>query len=97
MAQDLELIAQYLIDEHKFNSGERLQELLKSEFKGIETDFDVWIEASKYIRTSREFGLTLGNRTDKRVLIRRATYGLTGLPPTVLEVESFLSDLAPDA
>ena len=44
-----------------------------------------------------EFGLTLGDRADKRVLIRRATYGLTGLPPTVLEVESFLGDRSPDA
>ncbi|MCH2401376.1 MAG: DUF1549 domain-containing protein, partial [Pirellulales bacterium] len=49
------------------------------------------------VKRLAEFGLTLGNRADKRVLIRRATYGLTGLPPTVLEVESFLSDLAPDA
>ena len=44
-----------------------------------------------------EVGLTLGARADKRVLIRRATYGLTGLPPTVLEVESFLGDCAPDS
>jgi hypothetical protein len=34
---------------------------------------------------------------DKRALIRRATYDLTGLPPTVEEVESFLADDSPDA
>jgi hypothetical protein len=34
---------------------------------------------------------------DKRTLIRRASYDLTGLPPSWEEVESFLADNAPDA
>lgn len=34
---------------------------------------------------------------DRRVLIRRMTYGLTGLPPTPEEVEAFIHDPAPDA
>jgi hypothetical protein len=34
---------------------------------------------------------------DRRTLIRRATYDLTGLPPTPEEVQAFLEDRSPDA
>jgi len=34
---------------------------------------------------------------DKRTLIRRATYDLTGMPPTPAEIDAFLKDQAPDA
>ncbi len=34
---------------------------------------------------------------DRRTLIRRVTYTLTGLPPTYKQTESFLNDTSPDA
>jgi len=34
---------------------------------------------------------------DKRTLLRRVTYDLTGLPPTPEEIQAFLADNAPDA
>ncbi|MBM3814893.1 MAG: DUF1549 domain-containing protein [Acidimicrobiia bacterium] len=34
---------------------------------------------------------------DRRTLIRRATYDLTGLPPTPEQVDAFLADRSPDA
>ncbi|WP_435005542.1 PSD1 and planctomycete cytochrome C domain-containing protein [Tundrisphaera lichenicola] len=42
-------------------------------------------------------GLTFAPEADKPSLIRRATFDLTGLPPSVEEVEAFLADTAPDA
>lgn len=44
-----------------------------------------------------EKGLRPARMADKRTLIRRATYDLTGLPPTPEEVKAFLADDAPDA
>ena len=42
-------------------------------------------------------GLTPAKPADKLALLRRATYDLTGLPPTPAEVDAFMADRAPDA
>ncbi len=42
-------------------------------------------------------GLSYSDETDRLTLLRRATYDLTGLPPTPEEVERFLADERPDA
>ncbi|HAC90034.1 MAG TPA: hypothetical protein DCF63_05275, partial [Planctomycetaceae bacterium] len=41
--------------------------------------------------------LTLAPPADRRTLLRRLSYGLTGLPPTAEEVEAFVADRSNDA
>lgn len=42
-------------------------------------------------------GLAMRSAADKRTLLRRATFDLTGLPPRPAEMESFLNDDSPQA
>ena len=44
-----------------------------------------------------EQGFTPAEETDKHTLIRRVTLDLTGLPPTMEEVQNFVSDTSPKA
>jgi len=45
----------------------------------------------------KQNGLTPNPPTDKLSLLRRATYDLTGLPPTPAEIDAFLADESPEA
>src|SRR5262245_30301295 len=56
------------------------------------TSIDQFIQAKL-----QEKGLRLSPAADRRTLIRRVTYDLTGLPPTAEEIEAFLGDPAPNA
>ena len=51
-----------------------------------------------FIRTKlREEGLTPAPAASRRVLIRRVTFDLTGLPPTPAEIDAFVNDRDPKA
>ena len=42
-------------------------------------------------------GISPSTEADRRTLIRRATFDLTGLPPTPEEIEAFEKDKSPNA
>jgi Protein of unknown function (DUF1549)/Protein of unknown function (DUF1553) len=51
-----------------------------------------------FIRTKlNDKGLSPSPEADRRTLIRRLTFDLTGLPPTPAEIDSFLKDASPNA
>ncbi len=58
----------------------------------IRTPVDRFIQ-----RALEERGLTLGPEADRRTLIRRLTFDLTGLPPEPEAIAAFVDDPAPDA
>ena len=55
-----------------------------------------WVD-SFILARMEDKGLTPVAPTDKRTLIRRATYDLIGLPPTPEEIDNFLSDKSVNA
>lgn len=59
-------------------------------------DFDASID--RFITAKlADHDLSMNPPADRVTLIRRATYDLTGLPPTPEEIEAFLRDSGPDA
>ncbi len=49
------------------------------------------------LKSLEDVGLSFGPAASRESLIRRLSFGLTGLPPTADEVRNFLADTRPDA
>lgn len=58
----------------------------------VQTPVDAFI-----LESLEKSGLSPAPPADKRTLIRRATFDLTGLPPTQKEIADFLADKSPEA
>ncbi len=50
-----------------------------------------------WLRHWRDHGLSHAAQADRRTILRRVTFDLTGLPPTPAEIDQFLRDRRPDA
>ena len=82
-------------EERAFWSFQPLKEVTPPEVDAslaVHNDIDRFVHA----RLATE-GLTMRKPADKRTLIRRATFDLTGLPPTAEEIDAFLADESPRA
>jgi hypothetical protein len=65
---------------------------IRKQKRWIKTPLDAFV-----LENLNAQGLRPNPPADKRTLIRRATFDLTGLPPTPAEVSAFLADRSPDA
>ena len=63
-----------------------------AEAKWAYNDIDKFVLAKQ-----AQMKLTVGGDADKRTLLRRVTYDLTGLPPTPEEITAFMADKSPQA
>src|SRR5688572_16924878 len=97
-AQQIELLRRWIQDGAKFEGHwafakpERPELPKVKDSKWPRNDIDRFILA----RLEKE-GLKPSPATDKITLIRRVTLDLTGLPPTLAEVDAFLADKSDDA
>jgi Protein of unknown function (DUF1553)/Protein of unknown function (DUF1549)/Planctomycete cytochrome C len=81
-----------------FNLGERRQHWsYKQVQRPLEPPMDKSGIDAFVLAKLKKSGLTMAPQADKRTLIRRVTFDLTGLPPTPQETEAFLADKSPDA
>jgi hypothetical protein len=58
----------------------------------VRTPIDAFV-----LKALRDHGLCSAPEADRRTLIRRATYDLTGLPPSLTDIDAFLADSGGDA
>jgi hypothetical protein len=74
------------------------QLLSKSASPSINNDSRVVDVVDQYVQAKLvEKGLSIGPEADRHTLIRRVSFILTGLPPTLDEIQQFVNDAAPDA
>ena len=76
----------------KFWSFTPLARVEPPQVTGVTSPIDAFIQAKLKAK-----GLCPAPPADKRTLIRRATFDLTGLPPTPKEVDDFLADKSSEA
>lgn len=73
-------------------SFEPIQRPTVPEVAGADTALDAFL-----LDRARRVGLTPRLEADRPTLIRRVALSLTGLPPAVMEVDTFLADTSPQA
>ncbi|UUO05521.1 PSD1 and planctomycete cytochrome C domain-containing protein [Blastopirellula sp. J2-11] len=91
-------IRQWVADGAKYELHWSFQPLTKPEPPTVkQTDWPTNSIDSFVLAKLEKLGLSPTDSASKERLIRRVTFDLTGLPPTLNEVDAFLADESPDA
>ncbi|WP_395437595.1 DUF1553 domain-containing protein [Gaetbulibacter aquiaggeris] len=96
--REIALIAKWIDQGSQWKEHWSFLALEKPQVPDINNDWIRNNEIDHYIQNNLlELGLEPSPETDKEHLIRRVTMDLTGLPPTVEEIDAFLNDTSEDA
>jgi mono/diheme cytochrome c family protein len=96
--EEADLIAQWVQDGAQWDTHWAWSAPKRTEQPNVENPFWVKNSIDSYVlaRLEKE-GLEPSPAADRETLIRRVTLDLTGLPPTIEEVDAFLADRQPQA
>ena len=96
--QQVELVAKWISRGAKWEQHWAYAPLVKPPTPALSPDKLLKSEIDRFIvtRLKRE-GLALSLPADRRILLRRLSFDLTGLPPTFDDVQAFTSDRSADA
>ncbi|MEZ6087734.1 MAG: PSD1 and planctomycete cytochrome C domain-containing protein [Pirellulaceae bacterium] len=98
--QQKQLLADWIGQGAKFSAHWSLVPPIASEPPAIEASLSDKVDGpidQFIVHSAAQAGLSINGDADRRALIRRATFDLTGLPPTIDEIRDFVDDESPEA
>lgn len=97
-AEQIALVKQWIEEGAKWGRHWAFEPPVKPAVPGATGNWRANNDLDRFIHVEvKKRGLSPEAEADKATLIRRVTLDLTGLPPTVKEVDAFLADTTPDA
>lgn len=95
---DVEILKQWIAEGGKFDRHWSFITPTRPELPKVDHQDFVRNPIDNFIlKKLEQKGLTPNGTASKEMLIRRVTIDLTGLPPTIEEIDAFLNDNSPDA
>jgi hypothetical protein len=98
-AAQIDLIKRWITEGAEYQSHWAFIKPVQSEVPGVQgSGFRVQNSIDAFVAAKlQKAGLSMSPEADKATLLRRVTLDLTGLPPTLEELDAFLADASPDA
>lgn len=96
--EEKELIKRWILDGAPYQKHWAFESPVKTEPPSLHKQGTVRNEIDAFIQARlQKEGLKPAPEAEKEILARRVSFALTGLPPSAQELETFLTDPAPDA
>ncbi|MFH4969509.1 DUF1553 domain-containing protein [Gaetbulibacter sp. M240] len=96
--REIAMIAKWIEQDAEWKEHWSFLALLNPKVPELNNEWTRYNEIDSYIQNNLlQLGLKPSPQTDKEHLIRRVTMDLTGLPPTVEDIDTFLNDNSEDA